>query len=85
MTYWTWLRWLWDQLTGPAETDVNPEEEQDVEQGNQDMADGDLSPLQMQAVHLHLVFVSLLEAGFTEGQALYLVGLAMTGGVRGPE
>lgn len=42
----------------------------------------ELSALAAAAVQLHEMFVELVEAGFSELQALYLVAQVMTGGTR---
>ena len=44
-----------------------------------------MTELAQAAASLHELFVSYVEAGFTEQQALYLVSKIMTAGVQPPE
>lgn len=42
--------------------------------------DGDLTPVVAGAIELHELFVSMLAAGFTEGQACRILGTMLAGG-----
>lgn len=44
-----------------------------------------LSALMIAATGMHEFFRSYVEAGFTENQALYLVGQMLTASLRGPQ
>lgn len=44
-----------------------------------------ITELAQAAMQLHELFTAYVEAGFTEQQALYLVGKIMTAGVQPPE
>lgn len=46
--------------------------------------DDPISALAASAVGAHELFVSLVGAGFTDNQALYLVGQIVAAGARGP-
>lgn len=46
--------------------------------------DDPITQLAAAAVQLHELYASFVAAGFSESQALYLVGQALSAGIRGP-